>query len=239
MRLVRVTSSPLPSRLPIAVAVLLLGVGATPESDLVAALEAASESGLVATSFAARQEAAQGKVREPLPLDVAVSLHGHNGRSPVNLSPHGTWVAHTVATDDTVPRDSRRYSATGFPFAEGDSRMQATITQVADGESITLGGADSSSWAAVWSPDGSRVAFYSDEGGEAGLWIWDAATRRAARSPGLIVRPFFGFEMPRWSPDGRRVLVKVLPEGMSVAEANALEGPLRKRDPHPLSDHLG
>jgi hypothetical protein len=48
----------------------------------------------------------QAPVREPLPLDVVVSLRGHNGRSPINFSPDGQWIAHTVQTDETVPRDS-------------------------------------------------------------------------------------------------------------------------------------
>jgi len=166
---------------------------------------------------------AQGveKLREPLPLDVAVSMRSHNGRSPIDVSPDGAWVAHTIATDETVERASDRFAATGFPFAEGDSRMEATVTNTRTGESIRLGGAHSSSWGAAWSPDGERVAFYSDEGGEAGLWVWDLAQRSATRVGSVIARPFFGFELPAWSPDGNRILVKVLPAGMSVAQANA------------------
>ena len=159
---------------------------------------------------------------EPLPLELAVSLRGHNGRSLIDLSPDGRWVAHTIQTGDTVPRDSLQYSATGVPFAEGDSRMEATVTEVATGEATTLGEAGSSSWAATWSPDGDRVAFYSDAGGEAGLWIWDLDSRSAERIPGIAVRPFFGFEKPRFSPDGGRVLVKVVPEGRTIGELNAL-----------------
>ncbi len=171
----------------------------------------------------------RGKLREPLPFDVALSLLGHNGRSPVDLSPDGEWVAHTIETDETVPRDSisRFHSATGFPFAEGDSRMEATLTNTRTGEVVRLGGPNSASWAAVWSPDGSRVAFYSDEGGEAGLWVWEKATGKATRFPGVITRPFFGFEMVRWTSDGRRLLVKILPLGMTIAEANAIGGRLR------------
>ncbi len=166
--------------------------------------------------------AAEVPLREPLPLDVAADMRGHNGRSPIALSPDGQWVAHTVETGDTVPRATHQFSATGFPFAEGDSRMEATITNTRTGEDITLGSPTGSSWAAVWSPDGSRVAFYSDEGGEAGLWIWSMATRTTERFPGVIVRPFFGFEIVRFSADGRRVLCKLVPEGMSLAEINAL-----------------
>jgi len=165
---------------------------------------------------------AQG-LREPLPVDVALSLRGHNGRSPMALSPDGQWVAHTIRSTDNVPRDtlSAVYSASGFSFAEGDGRMEATVTHTGTGEMIRLGGAASASWGAVWSPDGRRVAFYSDEGGTAGLWIWELATRRATRVPGFIVRPFFGFELATWLPDSQRLLVKVLPAGMTIAQANA------------------
>lgn len=169
------------------------------------------------------------RLREPLPLDVAVSLRGHNSRSPINLSPDGEWIAHTVQTDENVPRDSVAisYSPTGFPLSEGDSRMEATLTNVRTGELIRLGGARSASWAAVWSPDGKRVAFYSNEGGEAGLWVWERATRIATRFPGVIVRPYLGFEGIRWSADGQRMIGKILPTGMTIAQANARDGARR------------
>jgi dipeptidyl aminopeptidase/acylaminoacyl peptidase len=164
------------------------------------------------------------QVREPLPFEVALAFRSHNARSSVDLSPDGRWVAHTVQSKDNVPRDtlSRAFAASGFPFAEGDSRMEATLTHTRTGEMIRLGGANSSSWGPVWSPDGRRVAFYSDEGGEAGVWVWELATRSATRFPGVIARPFFGFELLCWTSDGQRLVAKVLPNGMTIAQANAL-----------------
>jgi hypothetical protein len=57
------------------------------------------------------------------------------------------------------------------------------------------------------------------------VWIWDRSTRRAERFPGVIARPLFGFEVVRWSADGRRLLCKIVPSGM-LAAINALDTPL-------------
>jgi dipeptidyl aminopeptidase/acylaminoacyl peptidase len=162
-------------------------------------------------------------LREPLPLEVAISAQRHNSRSPVDLSPDGQWVAHTVATNQLIPRDALGglFAATGFPFGEGDARMQATLTNTRTGAVIRLGSPRSASWAAVWAPDGQRVAFYSDESGEAGVWIWERATGDVWRFPGVIARPFFGFEVMQWTSDGQRLLVKILPAGTTIAQANA------------------
>jgi dipeptidyl aminopeptidase/acylaminoacyl peptidase len=177
---------------------------------------------MLPAGLAIGQASGTGKLREPLPIDVAAAMRGLNGRSPIAFSPDGQWVSYTVEEVETVPRATHQYSATGFPFAEGDSRMAATVSEVKTGETIRLGFPKSSSWAAVWSPDGSKVAFYSDEGGEPGLWIWDKATRKSERFTGVMARPFFGFEVARWSPDGGRILCKLVPQGMSLAEITAL-----------------
>ncbi len=150
---------------------------------------------------------AQERSREPLPLDVAVSVNNHSGRSGLDFSPDGQWLA---------------LAWNGVSSADEKDRSLAALTNVKTGQVIKLGGSSSSSWSPVWSPDGNRVAYYSDEGGEAGIWIWEKASRKTQRFPGVIPRTFFGFEIVRWSADSQRIFCKILPEGMSVAEANAL-----------------
>jgi dipeptidyl aminopeptidase/acylaminoacyl peptidase len=168
-----------------------------------------------------------GKLREPLPLEIAASPRGINTQAPISFSADGLWLAHTVETEETVAPDTTTdfYTATGFPLTSGMARPEATITHTRTGESIRLGGPRSASWSPVWSSDGSRIAFYSDEGGEAGLWVWDRATRTAVRVTAEIVRTDFGFVAPRWSADGERLLFPALPRGISIAEANANDAP--------------
>jgi len=161
------------------------------------------------------------RVREPLPLSVAVATQAPNGRSAFDLSPDGQWLGYTWMTDESVPAGNL-FTNTGVSFAEGHNRKQAVVVNTKTGQVIKLGRPDSFNWAPVWSPDGNRVAYYSDEGGQAGIWVWEKATGRTERFPGAIGRSFFGFEIVRWSSDSQRMLCKILPEGMSVAQANAL-----------------
>ena len=60
--------------------------------------------------------------------------------------------------------------------------------------------------------------FYSDRGGQAQLWVWEKAANRLRQVSELTVRPYFGDEVVRWTPDGRKVLCKVLPEGMTLED---------------------
>lgn len=53
-----------------------------------------------------------------------------------------------------------------------------------------------------WSPDGSRIAYISDEGGQTQLWVMDAdgASARALTSDATLKT-----QLPDWSPDGRTI----------------------------------
>jgi hypothetical protein len=186
---------------------------------------------LCGTLFAC-QLGGQERVREPLPLDVGISLNNHLGRSSFNLSPDGQWLAHSWATDENVLKGGT-FTRTGVSGGDGFDRKQAGLTNVKTGQTILLGRPENFNWAPVWSPDGNRVAYFSDEGGEAGVWIWEKVTNKTWRFPGVIARSFFGFEIVRWSMDSQRLLCKILPEGMTISEANSLLPSEEKPDRFP------
>lgn len=164
----------------------------------------------------------------PLALDDALGQLGFGIRIPIDVSPDGRWVAYTL--EDARRRESTGetryfyYSRTGAPVEALGCDVWLTETEM--GQTQNLTGGKGTSWGAVWSPDGRALAFCSDRDGVARLWLWEKATGKMRRVSDVIVRPFFGFELPRWSADGNQILMKVLPEDLTLeAAADLIHGP--------------
>jgi len=174
---------------------------------------------LVVTIYAQEQK--------PLAIADALGVLSFANRMPIALSSDGQWVAYTV--EDDRKRESTReerymyYTPTGaFTEAVGCD-VWVTNTRTGESRNLTQGKGTSSS--PVWSPDGKHLAFYSDRTGTEHLWIWNVDDRQMRQVSDAIIRPFFNFQVARWSPDGRSILVKVLPVGMSVEQAADLASP--------------
>jgi dipeptidyl aminopeptidase/acylaminoacyl peptidase len=182
----------------------------------------------------------------PLQVDDLLDVLEFTDRTPIALSPDGRLVAFTV----TSPRRAAAGGPRGAYFDErsvpravrgGDVHVAETRT----GRTRRLTDGRGSSWGPVWSADGGRLAFYSDRDGMARIWVWDVAADRLVRISSEVVRPFWGFEQMHWSRDGRQLLVKLMPEGLSrdrleelypvIGEAEAtssrVAGPLRFHHP--------
>jgi len=140
-------------------------------------------------------------------------------------SPDGQWIAYETNDPTKSIRfdyESQRFSKTGYPMLASASASCVWVTELATGKSIQLNSPQGFSWSPSWSPDSSHLAFYSDRGGQAALWTWDrrtGATRRVS-----TVEIFFSWwkERPLWSADGKTILTKVLPEGMSLNDVLSL-----------------
>ncbi|HUP42732.1 MAG TPA: prolyl oligopeptidase family serine peptidase [Thermoanaerobaculia bacterium] len=144
----------------------------------------------------------------PFTLEDGLALTELLGRHPVDLSPDGRWVAYAVRARDPSRARSRHYLATGVHRMVEHSEVR--ITELASGETLVLTEGWGTSWAPRWSPDGSRLAFYSDRTGRPLLWIWSRDEGETRAYDGAVVRTFFAFEVPEWSPDGRFLYSRAL-----------------------------
>lgn len=158
----------------------------------------------------------------PMPAEIVVQQKTLAGAPPAS-SPDGNWVA--VTATETPPTlhalDSKWFSTTGVPFGLGPFLYRTHVVDVRSGKTIALTEGDTASWGPSWSPDGRSLAYYSDRDGVAGLWLWDPTSKQSRRVGDFIIRPFWAFQVPRWSSDGKQLLVLLLPNRMTVAEANA------------------
>ena len=113
------------------------------------------------------------------------------------------WVKRVGKYADLTP--------SGVPSLGSGSDIWLTNTQTGESRNLTRG--QGSNWAFAWSPNGKRLAFYSDRDGRAGIWLWDKTTDQIRKLSPAIPRPFiYGHDTPIWTPDSKRILVKVFPD---------------------------
>ena len=168
-----------------------------------------------------------GPAQVPLRVEDALGVLALANRMPIAMSPDGEWVAYTLKDDRKLEstQDERysSYTRTGA-FTEGLG-CDVWMTNTRSGQSRNLTEGKGTASSPVWSPDGKYLAFYSDRSGTFHVWLWERASGKIRQLSGAIARPFFNFQVVRWTPDSRYVLAKVLPEGMTVEQAADLLDP--------------
>jgi dipeptidyl aminopeptidase/acylaminoacyl peptidase len=171
-----------------------------------------------------------------LPLELAYD-HAQlwEGDAPVTVAPGGDAVAFVVrrvpAEVDVARRN--RWAASGMPIAAAGSQVYVSDTRSGRMRQICDNGGYG--WRPAWSPDGKRLALYSDAGGEVGLWIHDRVSDRCSRVGDVVIKAnLFPGDEAQWSPDGSRVYVPRLPEGRAsgfeAAGENERIAPTQSRD---------
>lgn len=149
------------------------------------------------------------------------------GDAPLQLSPDGAWVAYSI--DDHRRRRADPGGARALFTGTGAWKYLAAsgvfVTNTRTAESIDVTHGVGAAWGGSWSPDGSRLAFYWDSGGAVRLWVWELSSRRARRISDVVARPVFARDVPRWSGDGRQLVVKVLQDSVTLDDV------LRRADP--------
>ncbi|HWO34885.1 MAG TPA: hypothetical protein VNO32_39340, partial [Candidatus Acidoferrum sp.] len=112
----------------------------------------------------------------PLPPEALakdVEIYPFEGIRP---SPDGKWIAYETSDPTKSIRfdyEGQRFTKSGAPMLAGASAVSVWVAELSTGESVQLVSGEGSSWSPTWSPDGRRLAFYSDRGGQAALWVWD------------------------------------------------------------------
>jgi TolB protein len=129
----------------------------------------------------------------------APAIYIWNGPQSIQMSgwsPDGTKIAYTAeAVSGTSGKDRVSYLVALSDVTLSGSTAQAANSQVLS--SVTLGDRG-----ALFSPDGSKVAFWGwDQSYRAVLWLYDVATKSVRR---LTTE---GFDCnPRWSPDSTKIV---------------------------------
>ncbi|HEU4589173.1 MAG TPA: prolyl oligopeptidase family serine peptidase [Gemmatimonadales bacterium] len=171
----------------------------------------------------------------PLAIEDAVGLIELRGQGELGaISPDGALIAYTACDPRRLQGDSSGGGAATAGSAFRSLGCDVRVTALADGSTRTIATSRRAGhWGPAWSPDGRRLAFYSDRDGAARVWLWERATGKLLRAAATEVHTSGGFARPLWTPDGKSLVVQLLALGVSRADlaANA-----RQPRPAPPSD---
>ena len=169
--------------------------------------------------------AALSKADGPFPLDLAFSRRRpFTDFEKAAVSPTGKYIAYGVITP-AKRRDDVWTLASGLPIAFIGARVY--LAEVAGDKSVPLGSEGTTSFAPAWSPDGTKLAYYSDEGGSVRAWVYDVALGKATVAADMRVKVHLYTTTvmpPTWSPDGRQLLIAGLPADEAHADPRPPRG---------------
>jgi dipeptidyl aminopeptidase/acylaminoacyl peptidase len=159
-------------------------------------------------------------------LQHLLDLKRPTGFVPVSLSPNGRWLTLTAR-----PVYEGRSSAESGWVNEEVRTSRVLVIDTATGESREPFPPSSSSWGGQWSPDSSRLAAYVSHEGPPCLGVWEVSTGEGRLFRSVLVRPCYGCEVPRWTPDGRYLVLKLVSED----RAGVTQGQEHHRDAEPTA----
>ncbi len=150
----------------------------------------------------------EGEEMNPLTLEDLLKFNTFVGRVPIDITFDGNWIAYNTQNREQYEGGggNSAYSKTGVMIEMAYGTVWVMNTRTGEHRNLTPDWG--SSWAPRWSPDGTRLAFYSDRMGKPHLYVWNRESDDTQAFTSATVRTFFGFEVPKWTPDGRFVLFK-------------------------------
>src|SRR5262245_46074796 len=145
----------------------------------------------------------------PLPLELAYTMKTLGYEDRPAMSSDGKWVVYDVYTPPVKSPGSEleiepRFLPGGTPSTYVGSRLFIASTETAQSKSICP--EKGNCWRPSWSPDNSKVVFYSDNDGSPKLWIYDIKTGNPKKvSDAKIKAKLWLGDEAYWSTDGKKV----------------------------------
>jgi dipeptidyl aminopeptidase/acylaminoacyl peptidase len=147
------------------------------------------------------------------------------GSEPIAVSPDGELIAFTVQRGYARRAASGHYGTwhDGWDLRKGID-CDIWVVNTKSGETRDITGRNESNWGAQWSPDGRYLAFFSDRGGITHLFVWTRQSGKPRQVSDVAVRLYSGSTVLRWFSDSKRVLVRIVPEDMSIHDLARVNG---------------
>ena len=157
----------------------------------------------------------------PLTVETLLTEADTDTFAGVRPAPDGRSVAFDISrSTESLEYEypSQTFTDTGYPMWAGLAIFRGRILDLDTGNITVLPDRNGVSWGGSWSPDGERYAFYSNASGMATVWIWDRRSGKTRQLSDAVVRMFRNDDAPLWTPDGRRVIFKAVPEGKTLKD---------------------
>ena len=139
----------------------------------------------------------------PFTVDDLLNVNQFTSRCPWDISPDGGLLAVTLSQGKRrLPGDTNY----------GENGAYIVLIDVETGESIEPFSDLQMSWAGRWSPDGQTLAAYVvTQDAHACVGLWNRQTHEVFLVSNAVIGWGFNFDVPQWSPDGRRIIVRLIP----------------------------
>ncbi len=170
----------------------------------------------------------------PFTIDHLLATRRLVGRVPLDVSPDGRYVAVSVRVSTGVASAPVElgFRPDGVYVAHAGNRQIVVDTEA--GQVMCPFPEGLVSWGGRWSPDGAMLAAYLCRDGCLCPAVWSPATGEWQAFPQAPVHVKYDFEVPRWTPDGEQLVLKLWPESGSAPTASWPDPGHAADQPHPV-----
>jgi len=144
------------------------------------------------------------------------------GNEKIAVHPHGHSIAYSIHQKPLEGFPNVTSTSSGVPSNRFYSQIY--LRTLNSEESRQIGPTNANCWRPQFSPDGKKIAFYSDEGGSNRLWIYDInlSTSSCICDELIYTHSLAYLDRPYWSHDSNIIYFPILP--IKIPEDVSKEG---------------